>query len=116
MVQLDSEGYFIGTVLCQESPLEPNVYLLPPDCINATVPKLKANQKAKYVGKKWIIETLPAEVIPAPIEPTYIELRAAAYPPIADYLDAVVKGDSAQLKAYKDACLAVKATYPKPTT
>lgn len=40
-------------------------------------------------------------------------LRAEAYPPMSDYLDAKVKGDAAAEKAYLDACLAVKAKYPK---
>ena len=40
-------------------------------------------------------------------------LRAEAYPPMADYLDAKVKGDTEQEQAYLDACLAVKAKYPK---
>lgn len=40
--------------------------------------------------------------------------RAAEYPPIADYLDGIVKGDQAQVQSYIDACLAVKAKYPKP--
>jgi hypothetical protein len=39
--------------------------------------------------------------------------RAAEYPPMADYLDGIVKGDQAQVQAYIDACLAVKAKYPK---
>ena len=39
---------------------------------------------------------------------------AAAYPPITDYLDGIVKGDAAQVQAYIDACLAVKSEYPKP--
>lgn len=43
----------------------------------------------------------------------YIEKRQAEYPPITDYLDGVVKGDQAQIQAYIDACLAVKAKYPK---
>lgn len=41
--------------------------------------------------------------------------RAAEYPPATDYLDAVVKGDQAQMQAYIDACLAVKTKYPKPS-
>jgi len=45
--------------------------------------------------------------------PTYAQLRAAAYPPIADYLDGIVKGDTAQVNAYIAACLAVKALHPK---
>jgi hypothetical protein len=40
--------------------------------------------------------------------------RASEYPPITDYIDGVVKGDQAQVQAYIDACLAVKAKYPKP--
>lgn len=40
--------------------------------------------------------------------------RAAEYPPMTDYLDGIVKGNQAQVQAYIDACLAVKAKYPKP--
>lgn len=47
-------------------------------------------------------------------EPTYAQLRAQAYPAVTEYLDAVVKGDEAQLQAYVQACLAVKERYPKP--
>jgi hypothetical protein len=44
----------------------------------------------------------------------YQRQRAAEYPPMTDYLDGIVKGDQAQVQAYIDACLAVKAKYPKP--
>lgn len=44
----------------------------------------------------------------------YKKQRAAEYPPMTDYLDAVVKNDTEQMQAYIDACLAVKAKYPKP--
>jgi hypothetical protein len=40
--------------------------------------------------------------------------RAAEYPSINNYIDGVVKGDQAQIQTYIDACLAVKAKYPKP--
>ena len=43
----------------------------------------------------------------------YIAKRAAEYPPMTDYLDAIVKGDIAQQEAYIAACLAVKLKYPK---
>jgi len=39
--------------------------------------------------------------------------RAAEYPPFTDYLDGVVKNDAEQIQAYIEACLAVKAKYPK---
>lgn len=43
----------------------------------------------------------------------YKDLRANEYPSITDYIDGIVKGDNAQVQAYIDACLAVKAKYPK---
>lgn len=46
-------------------------------------------------------------------QPTYRELRSAAYPPATDYLDSVVNGDSALRQKYINDCLAVKALYPK---
>ena len=43
----------------------------------------------------------------------YKAKRQAEYPPMTDYIDGVVKGDQAQIQAYIDACLAVKARHPK---
>ena len=40
--------------------------------------------------------------------------RANAYPSIFEYMDGVVKGDQAQIDAYIQACLDVKAQFPKP--
>jgi hypothetical protein len=52
---------------------------------------------------------------PAPyVDPLAYQVeRAMEYPPITDYIDGIVKGDQAQVQAYIDACLAVKAKYPK---
>lgn len=50
---------------------------------------------------------------PPPKQPGYAEKRRAAYPPIEDYLDGVVKNDRTQIDAYIAACKAVKAKYPK---
>jgi hypothetical protein len=44
----------------------------------------------------------------------YQRLRAKEYPDFKEYLDGFVKGDTEQMQAYIDACLAVKAKYPKP--
>ena len=43
----------------------------------------------------------------------YQRKRALEYPSMADYLDGIVKGDEAQIQAYINACLEVKAKYPK---
>ena len=44
----------------------------------------------------------------------YQRKRSAEYPPIADYVDAVVKSNEEQKQDYINKCLAVKAKYPKP--
>ncbi len=44
---------------------------------------------------------------------SYDKKRVRKYPDFRDYLDGIVKGDQAQVQAYIDACLAVKAKYPK---
>ena len=66
-----------------------------------------------------VLEDIPEDILELmnqpPLIPWYATQRQAEYPPIADYLDGVVKGDQAQIQAYIDACLAVKAKYPKPT-
>jgi hypothetical protein len=44
---------------------------------------------------------------------SYAEKRRAEYPPVADYIDALVKGDEQQMADYVAKCLTVKAKYPK---
>jgi hypothetical protein len=43
----------------------------------------------------------------------YAQKRAMEYPPMADYLDGVVKGDQAQIDKYIADCQTIKAKYPK---
>ena len=43
----------------------------------------------------------------------YIADRQAEYPPIEDYLDGIVKGDTVQVDKYIADCQAVKTKYPK---
>lgn len=43
----------------------------------------------------------------------YKRLRAAEYPPVADYLDAIVKGDADAISDYIAKCKTVKLKYPK---
>jgi hypothetical protein len=50
---------------------------------------------------------------PVAAELTYAQKRAAEYPPMTDYLDGIVKGDTAQIAKYIADCQAVKAKYPK---
>ncbi len=116
VIQLDSNGYFTGITIADESPLEPGVFLIPANAIDAPLPVIPDGKLAKWNGA-WVYEDIPQpapEPVKPPYTPTYAELRAAEYPPMSDYLDGIVKGDQAQIDAYIAACLAVKAKYPKP--
>ena len=44
----------------------------------------------------------------------YADKRRAEYPPVIDYIDAMVKGDQEAIDKYIADCKAVKAKYPKP--
>ena len=92
---------------------------------------------SKYKGCEWsmnnedysTLEWFSAD-IPKPTEEELIEecerlqaeykakeyqrLRAAEYPDFKEYLDGIVKGDTDQIQAYIDSCIAVKEKYPKP--
>lgn len=115
VVQLDDDGYFVGLVVADESPLEAGVFLIPAGCLDIEKPLVPDGQKAKWVGH-WVFEDIPQpDPEPEPFVPTYKENRLLEYPPIANYLDGIVKGDQAQIDKYIADCLAVKAKYPKPT-
>jgi hypothetical protein len=60
------------------------------------------------------IEEKRAELISEYNALNYQRRRRLEYPPITDYLDAVVKGDQDQIDEYIQKCLAVKTKYPKP--
>lgn len=68
------------------------------------------------VTQQWVVRERTGQEVAALLqhESAYQRLRAAEYPPIADYIDGIVKGDQAQVQAYINACLVVKAKYPKP--
>ncbi len=59
----------------------------------------------------WTPEQLAAHAAAEAI--AWKSQREQAYPPHADYLDGIVKGDQAQVDKYIADCLAVKAQYPK---
>lgn len=74
-------------------------------------PDLQNTDYANYLI--WVSEGNIPKPVDIPPEPTYRELRAAAYPPLTDLADAVAKGGKA-LKDYQMACMAVKDKYPGP--
>lgn len=109
----ETTGELLGAVEAYESPLEKGIFLEPNFSTSIKPPVLAAGEVAKFNGKAWLVIP-PTPPVPEVVIPlTYQQLRAAEYPNITDYLDAVVRSDLVQKQAYIDACLAVKAKYPK---
>jgi hypothetical protein len=80
--------------------------------LNPSVVSIRGN--VAYDVNKNVVEYDAQAVQNYVDDHAYIEKRAAEYPPITDYLDAVVKGDQEQIDDYIAACQAVKTKYPKP--
>ena len=79
--------------------------------LNPTVVTIRGDVAYDANGNEVSYDLSAAEALVA--ANAYKAQRAAEYPPIADYIDGVVKGDQAQIDAYIAACQAVKAKYPK---
>ena len=78
----------------------------------ASIPNDPANTDyAEYL--EWVEAGNTATAADAIPDPTYQENRVAEYPPVADYLDGIVKADDLQVQKYIDDCQAVKDKYPK---
>ena len=82
------------------------VYKLYPNVVRTVGDKAYDKDEQEVIYDNNIVEALVASE-------TYKDLRAKEYPDFKNYLDGIVKGDDAQVQAYIDACLAVKAKYPK---
>ena len=79
------------------------------------------NTNNTLVGIRWdtpnVVPPTQEEADAAMAVIEYREKRRVAYPPLADLADAIVKQPTdggAALDAYRAACLAVTAKYPKP--
>jgi len=79
-----------------------------PDQVLAwNVDKLSAQPTQDQLDAAWNAKVAADNAV------AYQAKRAAEYPDFRDYLDGIVKSDQVQVQAYIDACLAVKAKYPK---
>ena len=92
-------------------------YLMPAHCTTAEPPECPDGHQLYWEGASWAAKAVSVDPGTLEAQPeealAYDELRRRNYPPFVDYLDGIVKGDKAQVKAYVEACLAVKAKYPK---
>jgi hypothetical protein len=75
---------------------------------------LESSDQSSFVTVKAAEWTISEEDLMWILTKQCRERRASEYPAQTDYLDAVVKNDETQLKAYIDACQTIKTKYPKP--
>ena len=87
------------------------IYALYPDVV--TIREQEDGSVLCYNAKDELVK-ITRTVVDAWVDPEeYKYQRQQEYPPMADYLDGIVKGDDIQIQKYIDDCLAVKAKYPK---
>jgi hypothetical protein len=86
------------------------------DALRTLYPNIiTTNGNVAYDANNNVVE-YDAQAVQAYVDAhAYIAKRQAEYPPIADYLDGVVKGDQTQIDKYIADCQAVKTKYPKPS-
>lgn len=65
----------------------------------------------KELSQKELNEMIKQEFLELGFDYKYF--RKLEYPPIEDYVDAVVKNDQVAIQEYTAKCLAIKAKYPK---
>ena len=56
VIQLDESGYFTGITQADKSPLEPDVYLMPRNTIDAIGPSIPDGYRALWSGNEWSFE------------------------------------------------------------
>ncbi|MFY1867530.1 tail fiber assembly protein [Achromobacter xylosoxidans] len=63
--QLNSEGFYVGPVIADASPLEPGVFLMPGGAVDAEPPEhLVAGKRYKLVVGRWMAEDMPRSDLP----------------------------------------------------
>lgn len=105
---IDANGYYLGAVMADESPLEPGVYLIPSGSVDAPPPREADGTVARWVSGAWVAEST---TVPEPVPPTPEEVQAAIVDAVQARLDAW-----AQARRYDSilsACTYAASTVPK---
>jgi hypothetical protein len=117
--QTSETGRYVGTVVCDESPLEPGVFLLPRGAVTVAPPSLSGREFAVWDGSAWLVDVDPPEPEPEP-EPTgptreHVEAyRRREYQRESDPVFFDWQRGKATEQDWFDAVQAVKDAHPYP--
>lgn len=101
------DGVFVGVVEADRSPLEPNVFLIPGNCVTVEPPSFSEGQQARWTGAAWVIEAASAPPAPdASPSPTRL-YKASLWRRLTDdeavTLDAALSASPTRLRRIFDA-------------
>jgi hypothetical protein len=74
--QTDTDGFFAGSGIAQESPRETDVFLIPKGAVTVAPPALSLGERARWTGSAW--EVVPPEAVGGAPEATLAQTRATA--------------------------------------
>lgn len=98
----------------QDSPMSPLSEEEKAKAIESRTVEVMGEQVTEYrLAAEYEVLITDLEQDPEYLLQKCYENRRKEYPPMEDYLDAVVKGDEVQKQEYVNKCLAVKAKYPR---
>lgn len=126
--QLDQDGYFVGSVIADESPVEPGEFLIPGGAVDATPPSVPNGKRAKFIDGKFVMELIPKPVpepipepvvIPPPTPPEVVmaelsplQKRIAGYLTESDPLFFKAQRGEATMDEWRAKVEEIKARYP----
>lgn len=65
-----STGFYVGTTIADESPLEPGVWLMPAHTTETRPPAFDVQmERARWTGEAWTVEPLPVGPPDLPVDP-----------------------------------------------
>ncbi|WP_194786614.1 hypothetical protein [Rhodocyclus gracilis] len=108
--QLDADGYFIGSVVADQSPLEPDVFLIPGSAVDAIPPSVPVGMRARWNGSDFEflpVESQSPEPKPEP-EPDVPAQRRA------EILTRLVMIDTESIRPAREITAAIAAGQPAP--
>jgi hypothetical protein len=75
--QTDENGFYVGDVVADESPLEPGVFMIPGGCVETPPPAPKDGYRARWNGEGWDLIAQAQEVAVTSPEMTQQQVQAA---------------------------------------